>query len=630
MAIAFVQKQEATGTTAAVNIPPFGSLPGYASLTMGAPPTVGNVLIAVIGWNQASGIVQTFPAGVGWTLVQQTTSDVPATDTAGAIAYKKVTSATTTLNPFSTGDNGDSYALAVYEYSGVDGNAPLNVADGIQYDGNPFITPTITPSASVERLLIGLAFRKKNSAGAWSGETFNGSTSGVTERSDITRATITIAAWELIVSLTSGSYYGTVVPTSTGEGGGALIAAFKPSPPAAVGTQEIAVEIAFSTEPGSVTPSWTDVTAYVRSCSIRRGRQHELDQMQAGTCTLMLLNTDGRFDPTNTAGPYYPNVLPMRRIRVTGNYNSVGYPLFSGFVESWPMSWEGNLFGTVSVTASDGFKVLGLKMLNNSYPSERSDLRVGRVLDDAGWSTAARSLSQGISALSSGTLANANALAHLQTVMLTENGRFFISASGGAWFQSRHDPYNSTVSNATFGDTSSELSYTGIVINYDDTQIWNEVRVAGNSGIDQVQTDTATSQLHYFARTLTRTGLLIDDDNEASAAAGFLLAQYKDPVLRIESIEMEPATDSSGSLYVQGFGREIGDRVTVNRRPPGGSTISQQSFIEGAEFDFAIGTLSKIRWRLSAVGAGYSLGNIIYLDQPSGKVETAQSGVLVY
>lgn len=397
----------------------------------------------------------------------------------------------------------------------------------------------------------------------------------------------------------------------------------------------LVVEIAFATNPGSPAPTWVDVSAYVRTASTRRGRQHELDRTDSGTATLTLLNSDGRFDPTNAAGPYYPNVLPMRRIRISYSYSSILYPIFSGFIESWPQTWAGNNVGFVTITASDGLKVLGLKSIDNSYPAERSDQRIGRVLDDAGWSTADRSLSTGISSLTSATLANTNALAHAQQVELTENGRFFISASGGAFFQDRHTPFNSTASLSTFGDigTTAELSYEDIVVAYDDARIYNDVHVTRDGGIEQNAADTATSQARYFPRSLVRTGLLVPDDNETAAAAVYLLSNYKDPALRMESIEIVPGSDPA-NLYPAVLARELGDRVMIKRRPPAGNTISQQSFIEGIEWNFAVATLPKLVWRLAAVGIGYGVGSpIIVGHATAGRLTSGTgqtTGVLVY
>lgn len=54
------------------------------------------------------------------------------------------------------------------------------------------------------------------------------------------------------------------------------------------------------------TPDWTDITPLVEGWSgTVRGRQHELDQFEAGQPTLTLNNQDGRFSRWNTNSPYY-------------------------------------------------------------------------------------------------------------------------------------------------------------------------------------------------------------------------------------------------------------------------------------------------------------------------------------
>jgi hypothetical protein len=54
-------------------------------------------------------------------------------------------------------------------------------------------------------------------------------------------------------------------------------------------------------------PTWTDISAYVRSGNITRGTSRlagPLYQYQPGTATIVLKNADGRFDPANLSGPY--------------------------------------------------------------------------------------------------------------------------------------------------------------------------------------------------------------------------------------------------------------------------------------------------------------------------------------
>jgi hypothetical protein len=126
-------------------------------------------------------------------------------------------------------------------------------------------------------------------------------------------------------------------------------------------------EFAFATAPGSALPVWVSVREYLRgSVSITRGRQQELDRYQAGRATVVLDNRGRRFDPLYTAGPYYPNVKPMRRMRLRATYAGVTYDLFSGYVDSWDQSYDPPREATVAVSATDGFKVLAAKTLPSS------------------------------------------------------------------------------------------------------------------------------------------------------------------------------------------------------------------------------------------------------------------------
>lgn len=123
---------------------------------------------------------------------------------------------------------------------------------------------------------------------------------------------------------------------------------------------EVFVEIAFGDDPLTATASctWDDVTSYVRGVSISRGRSTELATYSPGTATISLDNRTRLFDPSNTAGTYYGELLPMKRIRVRAVVGVTSAVVFTGYVLGWPIEYPGMKDSVVQVNCVDAFRVL--------------------------------------------------------------------------------------------------------------------------------------------------------------------------------------------------------------------------------------------------------------------------------
>lgn len=220
------------------------------------------------------------------------------------------------------------------------------------------------------------------------------------------------------------------------------------------------------------------------------------------------------------------------------------------------------------------------------WNSDLSGTRVGRILDAAGWPAADRNIDTGVSVLQSAD-GGMGVLEALQKVEQTEAGAVFITANGQVRFISRSSilsaPY--TTSQATFGDSGSELEYGDLSYTYDDHLIFNEVRVSRSNGVVQTVSD-ATSQTSYLRRTRVIDGLLHQTDSVSLDRANWELTHYKDPTLRVTDMKLEPARNNQSTHFPQVLGRELLDRVTVLRRPQNlGAAIQQDVLIEGISHD---------------------------------------------
>lgn len=343
--------------------------------------------------------------------------------------------------------------------------------------------------------------------------------------------------------------------------------------------------------------SWVDVTAYVRSGEITRGStrfEGVTARAEAGKASLVLDNHDGRFDPLNASGPYVAGgvsqVQPMRAFRIRAD----GYPLFRGYVDSWTPGFAlGGNDATTTLAGTDGTKVLagfdGPPLAVPVGAGDDTGARIARILDNAGWDPDLRDLDVGLTTVTATSL-DAAAWTEILLTADTEIGEVYFDGSGRVVFRNRgalRTDARSITPQGVFGDDDTnpaELGYVDPVITNDDDQIANLIRITRPGGVEQVAQDL-TSQARYLVRTFERSDLLLQTDAEAADYAAYALELLKTPDVRISGLGLLPQKDPA-ALYPQALGRELGDRITVIIRPPGGYTVERDALIRGIAHSF--------------------------------------------
>jgi len=127
------------------------------------------------------------------------------------------------------------------------------------------------------------------------------------------------------------------------------------------------VEIAFDASPYDVSPTWTNVTSWVRSLSTSRGRSDDWSDFD-GSATVVLNNRTRLFDPYYTSGTYYGKLLPRKQIRIRAQTNDGGSPVthdvFRGFISGWSPSWtDAGTDSTVTLSCFDALQLLAAEQL---------------------------------------------------------------------------------------------------------------------------------------------------------------------------------------------------------------------------------------------------------------------------
>ncbi|MEU5580928.1 LamG-like jellyroll fold domain-containing protein [Streptomyces huasconensis] len=106
----------------------------------------------------------------------------------------------------------------------------------------------------------------------------------------------------------------------------------------------LVVEAAFGSTMSTASPVWTDITQWVdmtTGISRDRGASDELQDISAGTCSMTLDNSDGRFTAGLSSSPYYPHIkknVPIRVRVVTAAKNLITNPSFESGLSDWTAS----------------------------------------------------------------------------------------------------------------------------------------------------------------------------------------------------------------------------------------------------------------------------------------------------
>jgi len=315
-----------------------------------------------------------------------------------------------------------------------------------------------------------------------------------------------------------------------------------------------------------------DITDRLLSVSTSRGKSQALDRIDAGQLNIVVENNDRLFDPLYTAGFYYGQLIPGKEIRISCN----GYPVIYGYVDDLDLAYEPGNRSIVSFQASDGLSNLTINNLPEVSPSiELSGARVTRILDlpEVAWPSDKRSIDSGNSELSDTDIVEGTqAISYLQLIGTSEAGEVFVSKDNKFVFKERNAAPGTL--DLIFTDEASIPGFTvipfadlGVV--YGSEQLYNRVVITNNQLIpDEAIAEDAESQLLYGSRSYSQDGLLNNEVAELQFLADFILARFRQPQYRFDSLSVILDVLSE-SQQNQVLDLEIGDVVQVKFTPSG-------------------------------------------------------------
>lgn len=330
---------------------------------------------------------------------------------------------------------------------------------------------------------------------------------------------------------------------------------------------------------------WANVTADVRSITTSRGRQRQIEAFPAGTCTIVLDNTAGNYDPDNPNSIYFSgstDVLPMRPVQIVANWNGVSYPIFFGYVDQINPQYAPGKYSDAwtTITASDAMKIFQNIPTTGSAGSELSGNRVNRILNNANWPASLQTLAPGDCFLQ-GTIFSSTVAQDIQLSADSEFGRWYIGPAGDVIFENRsfRNRVQTPISTWTDSNTAGNM-YSDVSRVMDDDLIRNRVSIQNVGGTAQVKIDVP-SITQYQSRSYSASNLLLTTDADAYELADVILYVGKSLTnCRFDNITFEPMGDPT-NLWPEVLSRQISNRIDVVVTPPYVTPMTLGMYIEG-------------------------------------------------
>ena len=370
-----------------------------------------------------------------------------------------------------------------------------------------------------------------------------------------------------------------------------------------------------------------DVSNVVDSIQTNRGRNAQADRFQTGTLTLRIVDQLGQFNPQNPGSPYFGLLDPMRKVAISATYNSVTYPIFSGFITSYSTTTPKNALDVVytTITAVDAFRLAQnaqISTVTGATAGNLSGTRINQLLDQISWPASMRDVDAGLTTLQADPGTPRTSLAAMETVTLSEYGALYVDASGSFVMQDRQVTTASIGGTPTvFNDNGTGIGYFDAIWRLDDTLIYNEASITRTGGTTQVATDAA-SIAKYFIHSYNQQNLLMQTDAVALDYAQAYVASRKETSIRCDAITLDLYTDNYNAGIIAALDLDFFDPITITTNQPGSSTLTKTLQVFGVSMAITPGSWKTTLTTLEPIIDGFILDSAIY-----GLLDT---GVLAY
>ena len=360
-----------------------------------------------------------------------------------------------------------------------------------------------------------------------------------------------------------------------------------------------------------------DVSDQVNRVETSRGRNALSDQFQTGALTLRIVDQNGDFNPQNVTGPYYNLLTPMKKVQITATFNSVTYPIFSGFITSYVTTYpkDAEEVAYTEIRAVDAFRLAQNAQISTVTGATAGDLsgtRINQILDEIDWPATQRDIDAGLTTMQADPGTNRTALQALTTVSTSEYGALYVDASNNFVFQDRALTVSSIGATPTvFADNGTGIVYSDASWILNDTLIFNKSTITRSGGTAQVASNQASID-KYFLHSYFLDNLLMQTDAVALDYALAYTASRAETSIRCDAITLDLYTPNYDTGVVAALNLDFFDPITIITTQPGGSLLEKTLQIFGVRMNISPNSWKTTFTTLEPVIDGFIIGNVDY------------------
>ena len=353
-----------------------------------------------------------------------------------------------------------------------------------------------------------------------------------------------------------------------------------------------------------------DLTPNVRNITINRGRNILSDQYVAGDAVVRVLDPDGAWNPQNTSSPYYPYLVPLRKLRISATTATRDAFLFSGYTTEYRYTFpQGQEVGYVDIYCSDAFKLFNLAQVQtvaDSGAGQSTGTRIGKILNQVNFPTNMRTVATGNSLCQADPSTLRTSLNALKNVEFSEQGAFYIDGSGTAVFKSRNQVVSSISGTPIEFNQTTGIPYKNLVYAFDDKLIINTANITRVGGTAQFA-QNATSVERYFPHQYSATDLVVDTDASALNIARTFVASRAQTTIRIDSMTvdlLDPDVPTDTMIALDYF-----QNLRITNVGEAGSTIVKTLQVQGLSWRISPNSMDVTVTTLEPITDGFVIGS---------------------